>query len=180
MLKFVSQLGFFSKFSLFPPSATKPTLSCCCYRRANLDAWCCTEQRGGRGAAFKGFTTLKRGLLYINSPFQVQKSSFPSQHTIIPIGFIRLQLVPSRQTQNAALWATAALSSWHELVTTIISDQRRRHANGHSSVPAQTAAHGGGKVACADANGVIPAATFVSRTQSWLLCYGHEKLKLDS
>lgn len=47
---------------------------------------------------------------------------------------------------------------------------------GHGSVPAQTAAHGVGKAACAEAKGVVRAATFVPRTQSWLLFYGHEKL----
>lgn len=39
-----------------------------------------------------------------------------------------------------------------------------------------TAAHGGSKAACAEANRVFPAATSVPRTQSRPLFYGHDKL----
>lgn len=133
MLKFFGQLRFFSKFSPFLHSATKTIVSCRCYRRANLDAWCCTEQRGG---CFQRVYSVEKGVMIHKQHFSGSKNLlFPFSITIIPIGFLCLQLLPSRQIQNAAPRATAVLSP-HPRVTTVILLQRRREtAMGHKKQP---------------------------------------------
>lgn len=145
---FFGQLRF---FQIFPHSST--VLPCWAAAATEEPTWMFRAAQSKEEAAFKA---LKRGLWYINSPFQVQKHLlFPFSITIIPIGFLRLQLLPSRQTQNAAPRAMAVLSPLPLAGTCHHDDlspaqERNSHRPqksatvGHSMVSAQ----GGGRAAC--------------------------------
>lgn len=154
MLNFFGQSRCFSEFSPFLHSATKTVLSCRCYRGTNLDASCCTEQRGG---CFQRVYSVEKGVMIHKQPFSVQKNLlFPFSITIIPIGFLCLQLLPSRQIQNAPPQATVVLSPL-PLAGTCHHDDPAPEQEKNSHRPQKTAtmshslvpAQGGGRDACA-------------------------------
>lgn len=100
--------------------------------------------RAKRRLLSKGLQHWKRGLWYINSPFQVQKIF--SSHSASPLSL----LVSSACSCSPA----GRYKTRYKRVTTMISLQHRRKTamghkkaatEGHSSVPA----HGGGRAACA-------------------------------
>lgn len=111
----------------------KPYWNCCCYCRANLDAPCCTERREGRGAVFKGFTRLKRGLWHINSPFQVQKSSFPLQHHPYPYWFHLPAAAPQQADTKQSSRGDGCAQPWSPGMSSSLSPKHRRNTNSHQS-----------------------------------------------
>lgn len=118
-------------------------------------------------------------------PFSGSKKNllFPFSIAIIPIGFLCLQLLPSRQIQNAAPRATTVLSplplagTCHhdDLAPAQEKKQPRATKNSHHGPQLGPSPRRGQSCLCG-ANGAIPVATSVPTTQSRLLFYSHEKL----
>lgn len=131
-------------------------------------------------AAFKGFTALKRGLWYINSPFQVQKIF--SSHSASPLSLL---VSSACSCSPAGRHKTRLRGRWLCWALTPVSPQWSCSNAGEKQPWATKNSHRGpqlgpsprrGQRCLCGANGAGLLATLVPTTQSRLLFYSHEKL----
>lgn len=181
MLNIFGQLRFFSKFSPFLHSATKTARSCRCHWGANLDASCCTEQRGG---CFQRVYSTEKGVMIHKQPFSgSKKSSLPIQHHHYPYWFPLPAAAPQQaHTKRGSAGDGCAQPSplgrnvspgWSPSSTG--EKQPWATKNSHRG-PQLDPSPGRGQSCLCRANGAVAVATSVPTTQSQLLFYSHEKL----
>lgn len=181
MLNFFGQLRCFSEFSPFLHSATKTALSCRCYRGTNLDASCCTEQRGG---CFQRVYSIEKGVMIHKQPFSgSKKSSLPIQHHHYPYWFPLPAAAPQQaDTKRGSTGDGRAQPSplgrnmsprWSCSRTG--EKQPQAAKNSHHEPQLGPSPRRGQSCLCG-ANGAVLVATSVPTTQSQLLFYSHEKL----
>lgn len=173
---FLASWDFFSKFSPFLHSPT--VLSCRCYRGANLDVSCCTEQRGGC------FQSVEKGVMIHKQPFSGSKtSSLPIQHHHYPYWFPQAAAAP--QQADTKRGSTGDGRAQPSPLGRNVSPWWSRSSTGEKQPWATKISHcgpqhglslGRGQSCLCGADGAIPVATSVPTTQSQLLFYGHEKL----
>lgn len=137
------------------------------------------RQRG----CFQRVYNVEKGFMIHKQP--CPGSEFPSPHSASPLSLWASSACSCSPAGRYKPWLygrqpRSAPCSRREFVTARIWLRHRRNANGHRGPqlgPSPNRSPRRGQSCLRrGANGVIPAATFVPRTQSRLLFYGHEKL----